>query len=95
LPSEASSNGSPTEPALLIVEKLPFTQAEAERLVTERLGETSTTGKNDIYHWLRGRLREQLGQPEDDGAWDIKLTIICPATETVSRTATDIFLVLV
>ncbi|RKP09041.1 scavenger mRNA decapping enzyme [Thamnocephalis sphaerospora] len=85
LPYSASNGGETrTEPALLIVERLHFTTAEANQLVAKRLTETGSTGQNDVYHWLRGRLRGYASDAADD-EWDVKLTVVVPATEAHIR----------
>ncbi|KAI8049853.1 HIT-like domain-containing protein [Syncephalis plumigaleata] len=104
LPDPSIASGEPVD-TLLIAEKLHFTPSEITLFTQRRLGETQVTGRNDVYHWLKGKFNEaptsivntidttRDGSPGAASSstsieydwWDVKMTIIYPATEAHIR----------
>lgn len=80
LPTDATAEATgSTQQAILLIEKTHFAAQSAESDITHRISELFSTGSNDIYHWWNAALTS--GQTNDP---DLKMSVIFPATETVS-----------
>ncbi|CCM06810.1 uncharacterized protein FIBRA_09111 [Fibroporia radiculosa] len=68
-------------PAIVRLETSALPSKQPEALLSKLVNDTELIGRNDIYTWLHGWLEKSRDRP------DVKLNIICPATEVHIRKA--------
>ncbi|KIK26397.1 hypothetical protein PISMIDRAFT_676236 [Pisolithus microcarpus 441] len=80
--SDASLSGSTSDgrlPAILRLERTPFPLTLPQEFSSGVLEQAKSLGNTDIYTWMNGWLKRRDDLP------DLKISVICPATEVHIR----------
>ncbi|OTB14317.1 hypothetical protein K445DRAFT_75880 [Daldinia sp. EC12] len=71
-----------SDPAILVLERAPFPEAEEYlSVLPASLRSITNLGNNDIYSWFLGSGGPILKENENDKYADFKISLICPCTD--------------
>ena len=81
---DSQPDDRPEDPAIIILERLPFAADSVERLLSKRVEHLKQTDSNDIYSWRSAVLAASQDDP------DVKINVTCPCTDRVCPPPTPV-----